>query len=117
MKDTHDRTRKTSPGHPTARFRWRRWALVPVLVAGIGLAFVACGSSDSIATLDTKTIERAIAKSSFDQRGQRAEVSCPSTVLQKEGLKFSCTAVVGSTSTRFVVVQQDESGTVHYEAP
>jgi hypothetical protein len=34
-----------------------------------------------------------------------------------EGLKFSCRAFVGSVSTRFVVVEQDGSGHVHYEAP
>ncbi|HXS33291.1 MAG TPA: hypothetical protein VN758_05930 [Solirubrobacterales bacterium] len=51
------------------------------------------------------------------QRGQRARVSCPSAVPQMKGLEFSCRAVVGSVSTRFVVVEQDGSGHVHYEAP
>jgi hypothetical protein len=76
-----------------------------------------CGSSESIATLNTGKIERAIAQSSLAQRGEHAQVSCPSTVPQIEGLKFSCRAVVGSVSTRFVVVEQDGSGHVHYEAP
>jgi hypothetical protein len=97
---------------------FRRYlCLVLALIVGSSLIFATCGSSKSIATLNTKKIERAIAQSSFAQRGQRARVSCPSAVPQTEGLKFSCRAVVGSVSTRFVVVEQDGSGHVHYEAP
>jgi hypothetical protein len=87
------------------------------LIVGSSLAFVACGSSESVATLNTQKIERAIARSSFAQRGERPNVSCPPAVPQMEGLKFSCRAVVGSVSTRFVVIEQDGSGRVHYEAP
>jgi hypothetical protein len=94
--------------------RYLCWVLA--LIVGSSLALAACSSSESIATLNTEKIERAIAQSSFAQRGQRARVSCPSAVPQTEGLKFSCTAVVGSVSTRFVVVEQDDSGHVHYEA-
>jgi hypothetical protein len=86
-------------------------------IAGSGLILGACGSSESIATLNMEKIERAIAQSSLVQRGQRARVSCPSAVPQMKGLKFSCRAVVGSVSTRFVVVEQDGSGHVRYEAP
>lgn len=93
------------------------WALVLALIVGSSLVLGACGSSESIATLNTKKVERAIAQSSLAQRGQRARVSCPSAVPQMEGLKFSCRAVVGSVSTRFVVVEQDGSGHVRYEAP
>jgi hypothetical protein len=92
------------------------WALVLTLIVGSGLLLAGCGSSESITTLNSGKIERAIAQSSLAQRGQRAQVSCPSAVPQKEGLRFSCTAVVGSVSTRFVVVEQDESGHVRYEA-
>jgi len=94
----------------------RLWASVLALVAGAGLLLAACGSSESIATLNSGKIERAIARSSLAQRGQHALVTCPSAVPQEEGLKFSCTAVVGSISTRFVVVEQDDSGHVRYEA-
>jgi hypothetical protein len=93
------------------------WALVLALIVGSSLVLAACGSSESIATLNTEKIERAIAQSSLAQRGQRARVSCPSAVPQMEGLKFSCRAFVGPVSTRFVVVEQDESGHVYYEAP
>jgi hypothetical protein len=90
--------------------------LILAFIVGSSLVLAACGSSESTATLNTEKIERAIARSSFAQRGQRARVSCPSSVPQMEGLKFSCRAVVGSVSTRFVVVEQDGSGHVRYEA-
>jgi hypothetical protein len=95
----------------------RHLCLVLALIVGLGLVLAACGSSESIATLNTEKIERAIAQSSLAQRGQRARVSCPTAVPQMKGLKFSCRAVVGSVSTRFIVVEQDGSGHVHYEAP
>lgn len=117
MQDPHEITPTTGPKNSAAPFRWHRWALVPALIVGTSLVLAACGSSEPIVTLDTGKIERAIALSSLAQRGQRAQVSCPSAVPQIEGLKFSCTAVVGPVSTRFVVVEQDESGHVHYEAP
>jgi len=91
--------------------------LALILIVGSSLALAACGSSESITTLNTEKIERAIARSSFAQRGQRARVICPAAVPQTEGLKFSCRAVVGSVSTRFVVVEQNGSGHVRYEAP
>jgi hypothetical protein len=99
------------------RFGRHLWTLALALAVGSSLALGACGSSESTATLNTEKIERAIAQSSLTQRGQRARVSCPSAVPQMRGLKFSCRAVVGSVSTRFVVVEQDGSGHVHYEAP
>jgi hypothetical protein len=96
---------------------WRYLCFVLALIVGSSLVIAACGSSESTTTLNTEKIERAIARSSFAQRGQLARVTCPSAVPQTEGLKFSCRAIVGSVSTRFVVVEQDGSGHVRYEAP
>jgi hypothetical protein len=86
-----------------------------VLVA-TGLALSACGSSEAPTILNTEKVERAIEVSSLAQRGKHAQVTCPSGVHQKQGLTFSCTAVVDRGSTRFVVTQLDGSGRVHYEA-
>lgn len=94
-----------------------RWAAIPALVLAVGLLPAACGSSGSIPTLDTGKIERAIVRSSLVQRGQHAQVSCPSAMPQVEGLRFSCVAMVGSVGTRFVVVQLDGFGRVRFEAP
>ncbi len=116
MQDPQNITPTADPRHPVSALRRRLWALALTLIAGSSLLLAACSSSESIATLNSGKIERAIAQSSLAQRGQSALVSCPSAVPQIEGLKFSCTAVVGSVSTRFVVVEQDESGHVRYEA-
>ncbi len=99
------------------RFGQHLWTLALALAVGSSLVLGACGSSESTSTLNTEKIERAIAQSSLAQRGQHARVSCPSAVPQMKGLKFSCRAVVGTVSTRFVVVELDGSGHVHYEAP
>ncbi len=91
-----------------------RSSVAGVLVAA-GLLVTACGSSGSPTTLDTGSIERAIAQSSLAQRGLRAKVTCPGDVRVENGSGFSCTAVVGHTSTRFVVTQIDGAGHVEYE--
>lgn len=93
-----------------------RWCLAGVLLVG-GFAVTGCGSSSESPTiLNTEKVERAIERSSLEQRGKQAQVSCPSGVHQKEGLVFFCTAVVKRRSTRFVVTQTDGAGQVHYEA-
>jgi hypothetical protein len=105
-----------SPQRPTVRARWLGRSSVAGVVVAASLAVTACGSSGSTTILNTEKIERAIEHSSFAQRGKHAQVTCPSGVHQKKGLVFSCTAVVGGSSTRFVVTELDRSGHVHYEA-
>jgi hypothetical protein len=116
MQGPQNSTQTAAPKNRGSALRRHLCAFALALAAGSGLLLAACGSSDSIATLDSGRIERAIAQSSWAQRGQRAQVSCPSAIPQMKGLTFSCTAVVGSVSTRFVVVEQDDSGHVRYEA-
>jgi hypothetical protein len=94
-----------------------RLSLVIGLLAAASLAVTGCGSSGAVTILNTEKVERAIEHSSLAQRGDHAQASCPSGVHQKEGLKFSCTAVVKGVSTRFVVTELDGFGRVHYEAP
>jgi hypothetical protein len=83
----------------------------------VGVTATACGSTEPPTILNTEKVERAIEGSSMAQRGLRAELSCPSGVRQEAGLVFSCTAVVGTTETRFIVTQVDDAGRVRYEAP
>ncbi|MEY2477358.1 MAG: hypothetical protein QOG87_2673 [Actinomycetota bacterium] len=87
-------------------------ALVVAALAATGCG----GSSDAPTILDTEKVERAIERSSLAQRGQDATVTCPSGVHQEKGLVFSCTARVGTTSTRFEVTELDASGRVRYVA-
>jgi hypothetical protein len=82
-----------------------------------GLAAAGCGSSGAPTILNTERVERAIERSSLDQRGKRPRVSCPAGVHQEKGLVFSCTASAAGKKTRFVVTQLDGAGQVHYEAP
>ena len=91
------------------------YALVAGVIVAAGLGVSGCGASDHPTILDTERVERAIERSSFDQRKARARVSCPAGVHQKQGVAFSCTAVVGRRSTRFVVTQLDGAGRVRYE--
>lgn len=93
----------------------RRFPVAGTFVAA-SLALTACSSADSPTILNTEKVERAIEQSALDQRDQRARVSCPSGVHQKKGLKFSCSAVVKESSTRFIVTQLDDAGHVQYEA-
>jgi hypothetical protein len=86
-----------------------------ILVAA-SFALSACGSTGSTTILNTEKVERAIEHSSLIQRGIHAQVSCPSGVHQQKGLVFSCDALVGRGSTRFVVTELDGSGHVAYDA-
>jgi Domain of unknown function (DUF4333) len=95
----------------------RRSTALAAAVVAAGLVTTACGSTEPPTILDTEKVERAIEASSMAQRGQRAQLSCPSGVRQEEGSVFSCTAVVGTAKTRFVVTQIDDAGRVRYEAP
>jgi hypothetical protein len=91
--------------------------IAAALLAG-SLALTACGSSESQSPtiLNTEKVERAIEKSSREQRKVDARVTCPSGVHQKQRIDFACTATAGGKSTRFVVTQLDGGGRVHYEA-
>jgi len=118
MHSLHDPKPTMSPERPTVPSRWLGRALVAGALVAASLSVNACGSSssDSPTILNTEKVERAIERSSFNQRRKRAQVTCPSGVHQKKGQKFPCTAVVKGRSTRFEVTQLDGSGRVHYEA-
>ena len=100
------------PGH-----RLGRTVAVGLIVAA-SLTVVACGNTETktATILNTEKVERAIEHSVSVQRGKTATVSCPSGVLQKKGLVFSCTALVKKASSQFVVTQQDGAGRVRYVA-
>ena len=104
------------PSRPPGR-RLGRTAAAGLIVAA-SLTVVACGKTETTTAtiLNTEKVERAIEHSVSVQRNKTATVSCPSGVLQKKGLVFSCTALVKKVSTRFVVTQQDAAGRVRYVA-
>jgi uncharacterized protein DUF4333 len=110
------------PDRQTGHHRWVGRFLPVVVLCAASLILTACGSSGSSRpslapkVLNTTKVARAIQQSSLSQRGEYAKVSCPADVRQQKGLVFSCSALVGRVSTRFVVTQLDGNGDVHYEA-
>ncbi len=89
---------------------------IVLALAAVGLT--ACGSlgSSDPTILDTEKVERSIERAALEQRRVRVQVSCPSGVVQKKGVVFTCRAVVaGGGSTRFVVTELDDAGNVRYK--
>jgi hypothetical protein len=66
--------------------------------------------------LDIADVQRSIQASVLSQRGEHATVSCPAEVLQRAGLKFTCTAVIEGAPRRypFVVSEIGNAGHVRY---
>ena len=96
--------------------RWLARSSATGILVAVSLVLSACGSSGSATILNTEKIEGAIEQSSLTQRGAHVQVSCPSGIRQRKGLVFTCVAVLGHSSTRFVVTELDGSGHVRYEA-
>ncbi len=87
----------------------------PVYVTEVdGGGHVSYGDATPLSTLDTQRVERSIAASIHVQRGLRARVACPPEVLQRRGLRFTCTATVGNKRYPFAVTESDDNGHVHY---
>ena len=97
--------------------RLRGGSLAVGILVTASLAVTSCGGSAKAPTiLNTQKVAQAIEQSSLTQRGEHARVSCPSGVHQKQGLVFSCAAVVGRDSTQFIVTELNGLGLVHYAA-
>jgi hypothetical protein len=92
----------------------RAAAVSLILVVLPGAALTGCGSSSSKKILNTERVERAIEQSILEKRRLRANVTCPSGVEQKKGVKFHCTAYYKGGKTPFLVTEDDAKGAVHY---
>jgi len=69
--------------------------------------------SGPLRALDSARIERAIRSAMGHGRGAAASVHCPSPVLQRSGLTFTCTARTRAGAVlRFTVRQDDGNGRV-----
>ncbi len=99
--------------------------ITALLTLATAASLSACGSSSDSSTapsslpssiLDTKTVEKAIGESIFEQRHVHATVTCPSVVPQEQGRTFVCIASVGNKKTPFVVEETNNSGHVTYHA-
>ena len=72
------------------------------------------GSAAPLVVLDVAKVERSIADSILAQRHLTSVVRCPQSVLQRTGLRFTCTATVAGRSYPFEVTETDAAGHVHY---
>jgi len=72
------------------------------------------GSSSPLVILNIDLVQRAIERSILQQRRLRASVTCPSQVLQRAGITFTCEAAVGGRRYPFSVTEVDNGGHVHY---
>lgn len=64
--------------------------------------------------LNVEAVKRAIARSMLSHRQATASITCPSQVLQKQGIFFTCSATTASHSRVFDVTIVDDNGHVRY---
>ena len=67
-----------------------------------------------LVVLNVEAVKRAIARSLLTDRHATASVNCPSQVLQKQGIFFTCSATTPSRSRVFEVTVVDDNGHVRY---
>jgi hypothetical protein len=72
------------------------------------------GNQAPLVALDVAKVQQAIAKSILTQRKLHATVTCPATVLQQAGLRFTCMATVNGHNYPFEVTQVNANGQVKY---
>jgi Domain of unknown function (DUF4333) len=72
------------------------------------------GNTAPLVILNSGKVQRAIEASILAQRHLRSSVSCPAQVLQRAGVNFACTAIVGGKSYPFAVTETNSAGHVRY---
>jgi uncharacterized lipoprotein YajG len=91
-------------------------ALALVCLAGCGGTTRTVNVTTPATILDTERVERAIEASILQQRHVSATVTCPSGVVQRQGVTFVCIATTQKGTTPFDVTQTDSAGHVSYRA-
>ncbi len=94
---------------------WSRRACLLGLAASALVAPALSGCGSSSPTLNTATVERAIARSILAQRNLYATVGCPSKVPRKVGFAFTCTAHLEVGRYPVSVTETNGDGHVRYE--
>jgi hypothetical protein len=122
LTDNHVRTMVTCPAHPPFD-KGSRFTCVAHLAVGTypvtvrvldGDGHVHYGNSAPLEVLDSRIVERSIANTLLLQRHVRASVRCPSPVLERQGLGFTCTASVSGVDRPIDVTQTNATGHVEY---
>jgi hypothetical protein len=91
----------------------RRTRLYGLAIAVLVPSLAGCGKSAP--TLNTVTVERAVAASILAQHHLYATVSCPSKVPQKAGYAFICTASLNVGTYPVSVTEINSRGHVEYQ--
>jgi hypothetical protein len=91
------------------------------LVSACGSASSSTSTSTVKTNLNTKRVARSIEESILAQRHLKAQVACPTLVIQEQGRTFECTATIRAakkphkvTTTPFLVTIQNNRGYVTY---
>jgi hypothetical protein len=71
-------------------------------------------NQEPLATLNITKVEQAIKQSISSQRHLDSTVTCPTEVIQKKEIVFTCTAVARGKSYPFEVTEVDDEGHVRY---
>jgi hypothetical protein len=74
-----------------------------------------CGCAKSTPTLNTVTVEHAVAASILTQRHLSTTVRCPAHVPRRAGLVFTCTASLDVGTYPVSVTETNGSGHVRYQ--
>jgi hypothetical protein len=75
---------------------------------------VSYGNPTPLVVLNIAKVQNAITASILSQRRLRATVACPPQVIQQQGVKFTCTAIVNGKQYPFAVTEVNGSGRVSY---
>lgn len=75
---------------------------------------VAYSNSTPLNVLDSHRIALAITETVRSKRHLTAAVTCPASILQAKGLKFTCTAKIKNGTASFLVTETDAKGHVSF---
>jgi hypothetical protein len=79
-----------------------------------GRGHVRYQDQNPLVALDIAKVEQSIRESISSQRRLNSTVACPTEVLQKAGIVFTCIATVSGRGYPFAVTEVDDSGHVRY---
>jgi hypothetical protein len=96
----------------TARLPVGAYPVVVIEIDGSGR--VRYENRSPLVALDVARVQDAIAGSILSQRHLRSAVTCPAEVIQRAGVRFTCTATVAGRGYLFEVAELNGSGQVRY---
>jgi len=87
----------------------------PVVVAEVNArGGVRYSNNAPLRILDPRSVESAIQHAFLTQRHLKSTVVCPTTILQRRGVTFTCSATTRKGAGLFTVTEVDDSGRVTF---